>query len=224
MHQPPISNDPHPSEVHEPQPDSHLHMPEDHMEALYASQNPMVRYVHQNRLAAIVNELPQGTLKILDAGCGEGHLLEACYKKYPQNEYYGVDITDVALEKARERCPAGQFKKADLANTGFPDHFFDVVTCTEVIEHIIGYGAVLDELKRLLKKNGFLIITFPNEFLWTISRFVLRRNPIKVPDHVNEFNPSIMRSLMNLPIAKQLQLPFNMPFAIALGSLMKFKK
>lgn len=202
----------------------HLHMPEDHMEALYNSSNPFVRYVHQNRLSSIANELPAHKIKMLDAGCGEGHLIETCTKRFPQHEYYGIDITDVALQKAHERCLGTQFKKTDLANTGFPDEYFDVVTCTEVIEHVIGYEAVLRELRRVLKKGGFLIITFPNEFLWTISRFILRRNPVKVPDHVNEFNPDRMKSLMNLEVINQLQLPFNLPFAIALGSLMKFKK
>ena len=203
----------------------HLFMPEDHMEALYVSLNPFVRFVHQNRIESIAKELPQKSgLKILDAGCGEGHLLETCFKKYSGNQYYGIDITEIALEKARKRCSLSQFKRANLSSIGFESEFFDVVMCTEVIEHVIDYQVVLNELKRALKKGGFFLITFPNEFLWTVSRFVLRRDPVKVPDHVNSFNPSQMKSHVNLEMIKQIQLPFNLPFFMSLGSLMKFKK
>ena len=203
----------------------HLHMPEDHMEALYASSNPLVRFVHQNRIDSIVRQLPKKNgLKVLDAGCGEGHLLEACYKTYPNNQYYGIDITDIALEKARQRCPSIHFQKANLASTRYEAETFDAVTCTEVIEHVIDYQVVLGELQRILKKDGFLIITFPNEFLWTVSRFILRRDPVKVPDHVNSFDPARMKSLVRSEMVKQIQLPFNTPFFMSLGCLMKFKK
>ena len=89
---------------------------------------------------------------------------------------------------------------------------------------MVDYQVVLNELKRVLKKGGFFLVTFPNEFLWTVSRFLLRRDPVKVPDHVNSFDPLQMKSLINLEVVKQIQLPFNMPFIMSLGSLMKFRK
>ena len=55
----------------------HLHMPADHMENLYDSKNPLVKFVHLNRLESISDQIPtEEEQKILDAGCGEGHLLE----------------------------------------------------------------------------------------------------------------------------------------------------
>lgn len=204
---------------------SHLHMPEDHMEQLYESSNPLIRYVHRNRLDSIIKEVPlSGGFKIVDAGCGEGQLLERFNLQRKYNEYHGIDVTQVALDKAAQRCPWAKFKKAGLADTGYEDEFFDVVTCTEVIEHVIEYEVVLKELKRILKRGGILIITFPNEFLWTVSRFILRRDPVKVPDHVNAFTPTAVKKLVNLELVKQKQLPFNTPFFMALGSLIKFRK
>jgi 2-polyprenyl-3-methyl-5-hydroxy-6-metoxy-1,4-benzoquinol methylase len=165
-----------------------LYMPEDHMDELYNSKNFLVRYVHNNRLQNIINQFPQDSgLQVLDAGCGEGHLLERLTKKYPNNKYYGADLTTIALQQAKLRLPQGNFLLTDLGKIDLPNSFFDVIVCTETIEHIDDYQSVIKELIRLLKPNGVLILTFPNEFWWTVSRFLLGRRPIKVVDHINFF-------------------------------------
>lgn len=204
---------------------NHIFMPEDHMDKLYNSKNPLVSFVHRQRLDAIVDSMPRHNgLKILDAGCGEGHLISKLHEKNPSNNYYGIDTTEVAIEKAKKRCFFAEFSMMDLNNIHFEDGFFDVVITTEVLEHVYDYKLAISEMKRVLVKNGFLIVTFPNEFLWTVSRFILGRRPIKVPDHVNSFTPEIMKSAVNLELIDQKNLPFYLAFFCSLGSLMKFKK
>lgn len=202
----------------------HLFMPEDHMEQVYSSKNPLVRFFHLGRLDAIVKEIPCRNLKVLDAGCGEGHLLKKLYESEPARQYYGVDITEVALEKARQRCPFAHLKKINLSQTGFSAGFFDVVISTEVLEHIYEYERVVNELKRILKTGGLLLVTFPNEVVWTAGRFLLGRRPIKVPDHVHSFSPKTMKAAIGLKPLKQINFPPALPFAFSTGSLMKFEK
>ncbi len=203
----------------------HIVMPEDHMDQLYTSGNPLVRFVHCQRLNAIVRRLPSRRDRVvLDAGCGEGHLIQRMHAHFPNYEYYGVDITPLALEKARTRCPYAQFQNMNLAETAYNDKMFDVIVCTEVLEHIYEYPAVLSEFKRILKKDGLLIVTFPNEPLWTISRFLLGRRPIKVPDHVNSFTPRAMRSFVSMKNTCEQHLPFGLPFIFSLNCLMEFQK
>jgi SAM-dependent methyltransferase len=200
-------------------------MPEDHMEALYTSRNPLVRFVHTIRLDTIVRLLPAGdALRILDAGCGEGHLIERMRKARPDAAFFGIDITDVALKKARQRCPFATFRNVDIAATGFKPASFDVITCTEVIEHVPGYGRVLREFARLLKPGGTLIITFPNETLWTVARFLLGRRPVRVPDHINAFSPGKMRKAVPLGYVLKRNLPFRLPFFLSLTCVMMFRK
>ncbi len=200
-------------------------MPLDHMEELYDSKNPVVRWVHVQRLDEIVKRVPKGKgLKILDAGCGEGHLLEKLKRSESGNAYYGVDVTPEALGRAKERCPESQVSHANLVQTGFPDNFFDVVTCTEVIEHVYEYKAVLEELRRILKPGGILILTFPNEILWTVGRFFLGRRPLRVPDHVNAFFPGTMKRAVKMGLAEERHLPFCLPFLLSLSCLMIFSK
>ncbi|MEK6916223.1 MAG: class I SAM-dependent methyltransferase [Nanoarchaeota archaeon] len=205
--------------------DTHIYMPEDHMDKLYTSKNPCVRYIHEKRLKIIVNSIPnKNNLKILDAGCGEGHLLQKLYEKNKKYNYIGIDITEAALLKAKKRCPYANIKKMNLSRLEFRNNSFDVITCTEVIEHIYEYERVFSEFKRVLKKGGSLILTFPNETMWTIGRFFLMRRPIKVPDHVNSFSPKIIKNEIGLELIRQTNLPFYLPFFVSLGSVMVFNK
>ena len=195
------------------------------MEKLYSADNFFVRYVHLNRLDNIVKFMPkQDGLKVLDAGCGEGHLLKRLHNKSSNNSYYGIDLTQEALDKAVERCPNMNFIKADLSKIDFEDNTFDFITCTETLEHVDDYKDVLAEFKRILKPGGLLVITFPNEVLWTISRFLLGRRPIRVVDHINFFTPRRMSNEVDLKLIKKRGLPFSLPFFVSLGGLSVFKK
>jgi len=203
-----------------------LVMPEDHMERLYESRNPLVRFAHRQRLRAILARIPtdEKPLTILDAGCGEGHLLRFLHERFPGHRYYGVDITPVALERARVRCPAAVFERGDLARIPFSDATFDVIVSSEVLEHMHEYRTALKEFERLLRAEGKLIVTFPNETLWTIGRFFLGRRPVKVPDHVNAFTPSAICRATSLKKTYEHHLPFGLPFALSLTCLIEFEK
>jgi len=47
--------------------------------------------------------IPSAATSLLDVGCNVGELLEYCHKLYPAMRLAGVEITDAALEKARQR-------------------------------------------------------------------------------------------------------------------------
>lgn len=202
-----------------------LYMPADHMDVLYNSKNPLVRYVHRKRISSVTRNIPSDAKKILDAGCGEGHLFGFISSRFPGADYTGVDVTDVALSSARSRYPQTSFKKMDITNLDFEDNVFDAVLLTEVIEHIYDYKKAIDECIRVLKPGGVLIITFPNELLWTVSRFLLGRRPIKVPDHVNSFTPKRIDQCVSHSRIHREGIPFTLiPFCLSLGCLLAFRK
>ena len=92
--------------------------------------------------------------KILDLGCGMNK-----YKKYfiDKNDFIGVDV-----EKSGRK---GEQKKPDLFYDGkklpFEDENFDLIICTEVLEHVEDFELVVKEIFRSLKNNGIAIITMP---------------------------------------------------------------
>lgn len=101
---------------------------------------------------------------ILDVGCGSGELGELLKEKF-QVEVHGVDINDEAIKSAKKK--GIKVKVADVEEKWpYKDAQFDVVTATEIIEHVVNPDHFLSEAKRVLEKNGYLVITTPNLSAW----------------------------------------------------------
>ena len=125
-------------------------------------------------------QLRAGT-RVLDAGCGNGrHLCESF--RTPGVDVAGVDLKWDDLSKARgflslmagDREGRWLVAQADITNLPFSDGSFDVVICSEVLEHIEDNQTAVAELVRVLKPGGDLVVTvprfLPERICWTISR------------------------------------------------------
>jgi 2-polyprenyl-3-methyl-5-hydroxy-6-metoxy-1,4-benzoquinol methylase len=98
---------------------------------------------------------------LLDAGCGDGRYLEAIGSS--ATRLVGTDISERILETARATAArAGvepELVRANLESLPFPDGSFDVVLCTQVIEHLLAPADGVRELARVLRPGGSLVIT-----------------------------------------------------------------
>src|SRR5580700_10350985 len=76
---------------------------------------------------------PLGT--ILEVGCGEGH--QSQYLARQSGELYGIDVSARAVDRARQRCPAGNFAVGDPFTLGsaMPDRY-DLVAACEVLYYV----------------------------------------------------------------------------------------
>jgi len=102
--------------------------------------------------------------KVLDAGCGGGLLSQLLKQKFKM-EIIGVDFADEALKLARKR--GVQARKADLEKRlPFKNNTFDLIIFCQVIEHLFNPDQALQEIYRVLKKGGSLIVTTPNLAAW----------------------------------------------------------
>ncbi|HEY3541368.1 MAG TPA: class I SAM-dependent methyltransferase [Gaiellaceae bacterium] len=97
----------------------------------------------------------------LDAGCGDGRYLAALAAELPARRA-GVDLSERILETARQRVDA-DFRQGSLEALPFADAEFDVVLCSQVIEHVLDAEAALRELARVLRPGGTLVISTDNE-------------------------------------------------------------
>jgi len=96
---------------------------------------------HMRRVIAdVVKSLAYDT--VLDVGCGQGSLLQAIAPLRPGSRYAGVDFSEKALAVARHRVPQAEFAWLDLTQ-GHLDRRFDLVLCTDVLEHIEDDAAAL---------------------------------------------------------------------------------
>src|SRR5262245_42864050 len=97
----------------------------------------------------------------LDAGCGDGRYLAALAPELPARRA-GVDLSERILETARARADA-DFRPASLERLPFADGEFDLVLCSQVIEHVPDAGRAVAELHRVLEPGGKLVISTDNE-------------------------------------------------------------
>ena len=95
----------------------------------------------------------------LDVGAGNGELIDRVLREFPGVKPRACDYRGDLL--------AVEGVSVDVANLNtdalpYPDASFDLITCTEVIEHLEHYRAALREMARMLRPGGVLIVTTPN--------------------------------------------------------------
>ena len=103
-------------------------------------------------------------IKILDTACGDGVYQSLLDKQRRERvEFHGVDISSKQLGKAKGLL-FKSLKQIDLDSQPLPfkDGFFDYVICSEILEHLFYPEKLLSKIKRVLKKNGVILITVPN--------------------------------------------------------------
>ncbi len=104
------------------------------------------------------------TLKMLDAGCGTGITLQHLGRF---GQAFGVDSEPIALEFCRVRKER-LLACSVLGAMPFPNGFFDIVTCLDVIEHIDDDQRAISEIGRVIRPGGLLCLTVPAfQFLWS---------------------------------------------------------
>ncbi len=109
--------------------------------------------------------------RVLDAGCGRGFYVNALQFFSFIKEIHGCDINEHYLKIAQNNVRDRRIKitRASLYVLPYPDGYFDCIVCSEVLEHLKKDSRALQELKRVLKPKGLLLITVPNmnfPFLW----------------------------------------------------------
>lgn len=97
--------------------------------------------------------------KVLDIACYDGYVGEKI--KNNNNVVFGVDASEGAVKESVKR---GLIAKVSDIEMGLPykNHSFDLVFAGEIIEHIVDTDFFMEEIKRVLKKSGELVITTPN--------------------------------------------------------------
>lgn len=100
----------------------------------------------------------------LDVGCGAGRTY-AQWIAREASRYVGVDVSETAVELARESGIDAQVI-VDAASLPFADESFDAVICIEVFEHLFAPHEAAAEIRRVLRPGGRLVASAPNVAYW----------------------------------------------------------
>lgn len=158
-------------------------------ERLTGENSGWIRAEHLHRYALAMEYVKDK--KVLDIACGEG------YGTYllGQNalKVIGVDIDEKVIRFAKEKYKKDnlEFNSGNIENTGFEDYSFDVVVSFETIEHLANHAAAMNEIKRILKPDGILIMSTPDRDKYNFGRIAPNRF------HVHELNFEEYKTLLN---------------------------
>ena len=149
---------------------------------------------HRRRLVvALAKSASPNALRVLDAGCGQGELLAELARTFPGAEISGADVSEQSLRDTRERRAGAELFLLDLAAPDFLERQrerlgrFDVVACSEVLEHIPAAARAAANLRELLAPGGVAVITVPGG---AMSRFD------ELIGHQRHYSPRAMRHLL----------------------------
>lgn len=137
---------------------------ENDIDAYYSQSSILVRYTERRRLRCVARMTAAAPGdRILEVGCGGGHVL----RLFPESDLVGVDVSQHMLDKARRnlRGYRVQLLKGELRHLHLPVASFDRIICTEVLEHVDDPEELLDQMARLLRPDGRIVITLPNDHL-----------------------------------------------------------
>lgn len=108
----------------------------------------------------------RGLATVLDIGCGDGSASAAASVAPAGHRVIGVDWSQDALRRAAHRIP--HTVRGELTDGGLPfrSRCADAVVFSEVIEHLVDPDAALDEVRRVLRPGGHLMLSTPNLAAW----------------------------------------------------------
>jgi len=125
--------------------------------------------------------------RALDIGCGVGDVLFDL--AMAGAEAYGIDYSSNSIKFAGDYLKSKNLKATlkvgDAQNLPFGENFFDVVICSEVLEHIPDDSRAVKEMRRVLKKYGIAIITAPSG-----------GKAVKEWGHIRHYSDEKMRKLL----------------------------
>lgn len=132
------------------------------------SRDRLVAFSHRRRFETGL-ELARafGGRRMLDYGCGDGTFLALLYQSgVAPSVAVGADLDDAQVNSCRGRLgdlPGARFER--IADLSAPEHrgAYDVVVCTEVLEHVVEVDAIVADLHRFLHDEGTLIVSVPVE-------------------------------------------------------------
>ena len=194
----------------------------------YTTKNPLKRKMVENlnaRILEIVKDTISGfdkpageRVSILDAGCGEGFVVNLLCQNLDGGiaGICGLELTEEALDIAREKNPGISFVQGDICKMPFESGTFDIVLCTEVLEHLENPSEALSELMRVSK--GAVIVTVPHEPWFCMGNLLVLKNVTRLGnpiDHINHWTYQGFQAFLRGNTCVEWKMKKSFPWTIA---------
>lgn len=183
----------------------------------YSDANPLIRFANRRFFLAIDSLLESiPSVSVLDAGCGEGVILDRVERQNGKG-IFGMDLDLARLRLAKAQRPTRNLVVGDLHRLPFAAAAFNLVLVLEVFEHVGDPGQALEEVSRVSRK--YLLASVPNEPWWRIGnmlRLKYLRHFGNTPEHIQHWTTwGFRRFIANHFSVVKLKTPFLWTFILA---------
>jgi ubiquinone/menaquinone biosynthesis C-methylase UbiE len=140
-----------------------------------------IKYIQQFRFKALLKFMGDKRYdRLLEVGTGSGIFLPELSRHC--HSIYAIDVHDkmTAVESLCHKLSIdAKLKRCGIESTPFPDNFFDIIIAVSVLEFVNDLDMALDEIKRILKPEGFFLTICPQQspLLDAILNLYTRRTP-----------------------------------------------
>ena len=173
----------------------------------HTHKNPIQRFLLWNFFRNLLNLIRLKKIdSILDVGCGEGFTLNRLREHGIGKHLEGIEYLKDAIELSKKTYQGIKITEGTIYNLPYKDNSFDLVLCTEVLEHLDNPKKGLEELVRVSKK--YLVISVPNEPFFMLAQLIRGKNWSRFGndvEHVNHwtmlgFPKFIKKNVLNIQI------------------------
>lgn len=120
--------------------------------------NSQKQSYYQHKRSEMIPFMPSEYSRVLEIGCGEGGFRSNFIDK--EHEYWGVEMqTNMPARERLDKVLVGTY---DEVSNNLPDHYFDLIVCNDVVEHMENHIAFLNNIKSKLSASGRLVLSIPN--------------------------------------------------------------
>lgn len=133
-----------------------------HLLSKFRSEGDGVRTKLIEEIVDVAAPLVSGAGRVVDVGCGVGDLLVALKRRCPSVIPYGCDFSEKAIAGAKACMSDGEFVQHTILDLPYPHRSFDVVLCTDTLEHLEQPRVVVAELVRVCAPGGAVVIVVPD--------------------------------------------------------------
>ncbi len=150
----------------------------------------LINHIHNHRLAIL--KTATSNHKLLEIGCGDGGFL--AYLKKRKWQVSGTEYTPHAAALGRRRGIT--VMEGELGDLKLPAEHYDLIVMYHVLEHVYHPKQLLQEIHRILKPTGNLVIEVPNISSISARIFGSKWYLLVAPQHVNHFSPSTLTQIL----------------------------
>ena len=160
-----------------------------------AAQKYLIERFYKKFMAEVKYVKPR---RVLDVGCGEGFTLERLHKAHLGDKLVGIDFLKTAIEIGKKERPHLDLRVGTIYDIQAKDSSFDLVICSEVLEHVDDPGKALSELTRVSSK--YVLLSVPNEPWFRLANLIRGKNVSRFGndiEHINHWSTDSFREFVS---------------------------